>query len=59
MTKTEADPSRMWTAMVAKLHECYGCRRTLRNSAATVDAFCRACLDRSRPCDGDDLGGEC
>jgi len=54
------EPShRMWTAMLASLASCYGCRIALNNTAASMDGFCRDCLERSRCANGDDeLGGE-
>lgn len=58
MPKADLDPPRMWSTMVAALHICFGCKRTLRNSAATIDSFCRDCVDRSRLADGDEIGGE-
>jgi hypothetical protein len=58
MVNAENGQGRMWSVMLSSLHVCFGCRRVLRNSAATVDAFCRECVDRSIPTEGDELGGE-
>lgn len=51
-------PRRMWTAMLASLPSCYGCQLALRDTAGTIDGFCRDCLDRSRTAAVDELGGE-
>jgi hypothetical protein len=51
-------PQRAWTAMLAALPGCYGCRLPLRNTLAMNDGFCRDCLDRSRGAGDDELGGE-
>lgn len=47
----------LWSAMVASLRSCFGCPTLLR-SVSQTEGFCDECLERSRHCRGDDLGGE-
>jgi hypothetical protein len=47
----------LWSAMVSSLRSCLGCSSLLR-IASQADVFCDECLDRSRCCRKDDLGGE-
>ena len=47
----------LWSAMVSSLRSCFGCSTLLRIVHQT-DGFCDQCLERSRRCSEDDLGGE-
>jgi hypothetical protein len=47
----------VWSAMVSSLRTCFGCPTLLRSKSQT-DGFCDDCLERSRRCGEDDLGGE-
>jgi hypothetical protein len=47
----------LWSAMVSSLRSCLGCSTLLRIVSPT-DGFCDECLERSRRCREDDLGGE-
>lgn len=47
----------LWSAMVSSLRSCFGCSTLLRIVSPT-DGFCDECLERSRRCREDDLGGE-
>jgi hypothetical protein len=47
----------LWSAMVSSLRSCFGCSTLLRIVSPT-DGFCDECLERSRHCREDDLGGE-
>jgi hypothetical protein len=57
-TTLEESPCWSWTAMLASLVVCTGCRTALRNAFDGVDLFCDDCLERSRGSTGDELGGE-
>lgn len=48
----------MWSAMLASLRKCYGCRETLVSATQISSGFCGACRDRSHRCTDDELGGE-
>jgi hypothetical protein len=47
----------LWSVMASSLRSCVGCSTLLRIVRPT-DAFCDECLERSRRCREDDLGGE-
>jgi hypothetical protein len=47
----------LWSAMVSSLRSCFNCPTLLR-SVSHTDGFCDDCLERSRRCGEDDLGGE-
>jgi hypothetical protein len=47
----------LWSVMVSSLRSCFGCSTLLRIVRQT-DGFCEECLERSRRCREDDLGGE-
>ena len=47
----------LWSAMVSSLRSCHGCTSLLR-IVGQADGFCDECLERSRRCREDDLGGE-
>jgi len=47
----------LWSAMVSSLRSCFGCTTLLR-SMIPADGFCDDCLQRSRRCQEDELGGE-
>ncbi|MBA3500802.1 MAG: hypothetical protein M4D80_10890 [Myxococcota bacterium] len=50
---------REWSAMLASLATCHGCKKSLGGSHVSSDGFCRECLERSRTTKGDEeLGGE-
>ena len=47
----------LWSGMVLSLRTCFGCSMVLRATSRT-DGFCDECLERSRRCREEDLGGE-
>jgi len=51
-------PRRTWVAMLASLRACLSCGFSLNSTTASVDGFCRECLDRSRDASNDQFGGE-